>query len=336
MPAYTLAELAEHAGARVEGDSGISVSSIATLNNATSGQISFLSNSKYRSQLSETKASAVILHPNDQAHCPSACLVMDNPYAGFARIAQMLDDTPNAAEGIAENATIADSALLGNNVTVGPHSVIEEGVVLGDDVQIGAGCFIGKNAKVGKASKLWANVTIYHACEIGEQCLIQSGAVIGSDGFGYAPDAGQWIKIPQMGRVIIGDKTEIGANTCIDRGALDDTIIGNGVIIDNLCQIAHNVLMGDHSALAGCSVIAGSVSIGKHCIIGGFVAINGHTEIADKVHITGYTMVTKSITEPGVYSSGMPAMTNREWRKNMVALRNLDSLKSRVKALEKG
>ncbi len=336
MPAYTLTELAEHVGAKVEGDSSVNVSSIATLSKAQNGQISFLSNSKYRSQLSATHASAVILHPNDQEHCPCPCLVMNNPYAGFARIAQLLDDTPKAAYDIAISATIAETAVLGNNVTVGPNSVIEDGVVLGDDVQIGAGCFIGKNAKIGQASKLWANVTIYHGCELGEKCLVQSGAVIGSDGFGYAPDGGEWVKIPQMGRVVIGNGTEIGANTCIDRGALDDTLIGHGVIIDNLCQIAHNVVMGDYSALAGCSVIAGSVNIGKHCVIGGFVAINGHMEIADKVHITGYTMVTKSITEPGVYSSGMPAMPNREWRKNMVALRNLSDLRSRVKALEKG
>lgn len=335
MPSYTLAELAEHVGATVQGDESTSVTSIATLSQAQSGQISFLSNSKYRSQLAATHASAVILHPNDKAHCPCPCLVMDNPYVGFAKIAQLLDDTPDIAQGIAPGVNIADSASLGNNVSIGPNVVIESGAVIEDNVQIGAGCFIGQDVKIGRGTKIWPNVTIYHGCELGFECLVQSGTVVGADGFGYAPNAGQWVKIPQVGRVVIGNKTEIGANSCIDRGALDDTIIGNGVIIDNLCQIAHNVVMGDHSALAGCSVIAGSVNIGKHCVIGGFVAINGHTEIADQVHITGFSMVTKSITEPGVYSSGMPATTNKEWRKNMAVLRNLGDLRSRIKALEK-
>ncbi|MCY7294315.1 UDP-3-O-(3-hydroxymyristoyl)glucosamine N-acyltransferase [Alteromonas sp. a30] len=335
MPSYTLAELAKHVNATVQGDDSVSVDSIATLSNARSGQISFLSNSKYRSQLAATHASAVILHPNDSEHCPCPCLVMDNPYAGFALIAQLLDSTPQVAEGISTAAKIADTATLGNHVSIGPNAVIEEGAIVEDNVQIGAGCFVGKNVKLGRGTRLWPNVTIYHDCELGSECLIQAGAVIGADGFGYAPNAGQWIKIPQVGRVVIGNKTEVGANSCIDRGALDDTIIGHGVIIDNLVQIAHNVVMGDHSAIAGCSVVAGSVNIGKHCVIGGFVAINGHTEIADKVHITGFSMVTKSITEPGVYSSGMPATTNKEWRKNMAVLRNLGDLRARIKALEK-
>lgn len=334
MPTYTLADLAERVGARVEGDSTIEVSTIATLASATSGQISFLSNSKYRSQLSETKASAVIIKSGDLGHCPCAALVMDNPYAGFARISQLLDTTPKAADSIAPSASISSSAQLGHNVSVGHNSVIEDGVVIGDNVQIGAGCFIGKNARIGQGTKLWANVTVYHESLIGEHCLFQSGAVIGSDGFGYANDAGNWLKIPQLGRVVIGNNTEIGANTCIDRGALDDTVIGDGVIIDNLCQIAHNVVIGDHTAIAGCTVIAGSSNIGKYCVIAGMVGINGHIEVADKVTFTGFAMVTKDIKEPGVYSSGIPVMTNREWRKSMVALRNLDSLKSRIKALE--
>lgn len=334
MPSYTLAELAEHVDARVEGDAQIQVSSIATLANAVSGQISFLSNSKYRSQLSDTQASAVILSHNDSEHCPCAALVMDNPYVGFALIAQLLDSTPASAESIAESAVIASSASLGAGVSVGASAVIEAGASIGDNVQVGAGCFIGRNAQIGSGTKLWANVSIYHDVQIGNNCLIQSGTVIGSDGFGYANDKGSWIKIPQLGAVIIGDNCEIGANTCIDRGALDDTVIGTGVIIDNLCQIAHNVTVGDHTAIAGCSVAAGSATIGKYCVIGGFVAINGHIDIADKVNITGYSMVTKSITEAGVYSSGVPATTNREWRKNMVGLRNIDALKARIKAIE--
>jgi len=336
MPDYSLAELAAHVGAQLVGDPDIRVASIATLNSASSGQISFLSNSKYRSQLATTKASAVILHPKEQEHYSGAALVMGNPYAGFALIAQLLDNTPRSANDIAQNAIIADSVSIGSNVSVGACAVIEEGAVIADDVQIGAGCFVGKNAKIGRGTKLWANVTLYHNCEIGTACLIQSGAVIGADGFGYAPDNGKWLKIPQIGKVVIGDNTEVGANTCIDRGALDDTIIGKGVILDNLIQVAHNVVIGDYSCIAGCSVVAGSVNIGKHCVIGGFVAINGHTDIADQVTITGYSMVTKDIREAGVYSSGLPATTNKQWRKNMAALKNLDDLRSRVKALEKG
>lgn len=335
MSDYSLAELAEHVGATLVGDPQIRIHGIATLNNATSGQISFLSNSKYRSQLATTKASAVIVHPKEQQHCPSATLVMANPYAGFALIAQLLDNTPRSSNDIARSAIIADSVTMGNNISIGACAVIEEGAVLEDDVQIGAGCFVGKKAKIGRATKLWANVTVYHNCEIGAQCLVQSGTVIGSDGFGYAPDNGKWLKIPQLGRVIIGDNSEIGANTCLDRGALDDTIIGQGVILDNLVQIAHNVVIGEYTCIAACSVVAGSSNIGKHCVIAGFVAINGHTDIVDNVTITGYSMVTKDIRESGVYSSGMPAITNRQWRKNMAVLKNLDDLRSRVKALEK-
>lgn len=336
MSDYSLAELAEHVGATLVGDPQIRIHGIATLNNAASGQISFLSNSKYRSQLATTKASAVIVHPKEQQHCPSATLVMANPYAGFALIAQLLDNTPRSSTDIAHSAIIADSVTMGNNVSIGACAVIEEGVVLEDDVQIGAGCFVGEKAKIGRGTKLWANVTVYHRCEIGAQCLIQSGTVIGSDGFGYAPDNGKWLKIPQLGRVIIGDNSEIGANTCIDRGAIDDTIIGQGVILDNLVQIAHNVVIGEYTCIAGCSVVAGSSNVGKHCVIAGFVAVNGHTDIVDNVTITGYSMVTKDIREPGVYSSGMPATTNKQWRKNMAVLKNLDDLRARVKALEKG
>lgn len=334
MIPFTLAELAEHVGATIHGDEHIRVHSIGTLAAAQEGQISFLSNSKYRSQLASTQADAVILHPNDLEHCPCAALVMDNPYVGFAKIAQMLDTTPCAANEISSCAHVDPHVQLGSNVSVGANAVIEDGAVIGDNVQIGPGCFIGKNANIGEDTKIWPNVSIYHEVVIGKGCLIQSGTTIGSDGFGYANDRGEWVKIPQLGKVIIGDNTEIGANTCIDRGALEDTIIGKGVIIDNLCQIAHNVTIGDHTAIAGCTVVAGTTSIGKYCVIGGMVGINGHMEIVDKVQITGFSMVTKNIKEPGVYSSGMPATTNREWRKNMVALRNLESLNKRVKSLE--
>ncbi|WP_339770100.1 UDP-3-O-(3-hydroxymyristoyl)glucosamine N-acyltransferase [uncultured Paraglaciecola sp.] len=311
------------------------IHSLSTLASAGNGQISFLSNSRYRSQLEKTAAQAVILKSEDLSHCQCSALVMDNPYVGFALAAQLLDSTPRSANGISPLAVIAEDVELGENVSIGAHAVIESGVKLADNVQIGPGCFIGQGASVGANSKLWANVTLYHRVVLGQDCLIQSATVIGADGFGYANDKGRWVKIPQLGTVIIGDRVEVGASSTIDRGALDDTIIGDGVIIDNQCQVAHNVTIGDNTAIAGCTVVAGSTNIGRNCTIGGMVAINGHMEICDNVYITGMSMVTKAIDKPGVYSSGMPAIENREWRKNAVTLRNLSTLNQRVKTLEK-
>lgn len=339
MRSLSLKALADSIGAELhlaKGDSEETpISAIATLGSATIGQISFLSNSKYRSQLVDTAAQAVILHPDDLPHCPCSALVLANPYVGFARAAQLLDDTPDAADDIAASAVIADDVVLGDGVKIGANAVIEAGVELGVQVQIGPGCFIGKGARIGSRTKLWANVTLYHKVVMGADCLVQSGAVIGSDGFGYANDGGEWVKIPQIGTVIIGDRVEIGASTTIDRGALDNTIIGDGVIIDNQCQIAHNVVLGENTAIAGCTVVAGSTKVGRNCTIAGMSAITGHVEIADNVHFTGMSMVTKGITEPGLYSSGVPAIPNKEWRKTMVGLRNITSLAQRVKALEK-
>lgn len=339
MQSIGLQELANQIGATLHLSASDTpetlINSLSTLAKAGIGQISFLSNSKYRSQLVDTAANAVILHPDDLPHCPCSALVLENPYVGFALAAQILDSTPMAANDISEHASISASAILGEGVTVGANAVIEDGVVLGDNVQIGAGSFVGKNARIGNNSKLWANVTIYHEVTIGADCLFQSGAVIGSDGFGYANDKGRWIKIPQLGSVVIGDRVEIGASTTIDRGALDDTIIADGVILDNQIQIAHNVEIGENTAMAACSVIAGSTKIGKNCSIAGLCGINGHMEIADNVHFTGMTMVTKGISEPGIYSSGMPCVPNKEWRKNAISLRKLSSLTQRVKDLEK-
>lgn len=339
MQAYSLQQLADHIGAELHlgaNDSADTlISSLATLAKAGVGQISFLSNSKYRSQLTDTAAQAVILHPDDREHCPCSALVTDNPYVGFALIAQLLDSTPDAAADIADSAVVADDVVLGENVRIGANAVVESGVSLADNVQIGAGCFVGKGAQIGANTKLWANVTVYHDVQIGADCLLQSGAVIGADGFGYANDKGKWIKIPQLGTVIIGDSVEIGASTTVDRGALDNTEIHGNVIIDNQCQIAHNVVLKEGVAIAGCTVVGGSTTIGKYCTIGGMSAITGHVEIADNVHFTGMCMVIKGIDTPGLYSSGVPAIANKEWRKNMAALRNISSFTKRVKALEK-
>lgn len=339
MSQTTLIAIADAIGAELHLANGdgkeTPITSISTLAKAGIGQISFLSNSKYRSQLVDTTAQAVILHPDDLPHCPCSALVLKNPYAGFARAAQLLDDTPDSADDISPRATLADDVQLGQNVKIGANAVVESGVSIGDNSQIGPGCFIGKGVTIGSNTKLWANVTVYHRVQIGDECLFQSGSVIGSDGFGYANDGGQWVKIPQVGTVVIGNRVEVGASTTIDRGALDDTLIGDGVIIDNQCQIAHNVVLGENTAIAGCTVVAGSTKVGNNCTIAGMSAITGHVEIGDNVHFTGMSMVTKGITEPGLYSSGVPALPNKEWRKTMVGLRNITALTQRVKALEK-
>ena len=271
----------------------------------------------------------------DLDYFQGSALVVKDPYLTYARMAQILDTTPQPAANIAPSAVIDAAATLGNNVAIGANAVIESGVTLGDNVVIGAGCFVGKNSRIGAGTRLWANVSVYHEVQIGENCLIQSGTVIGADGFGYANDRGNWVKIPQLGTVIIGDRVEIGACTTIDRGALDNTQIGNGVIIDNQCQIAHNVVIGDNTAVAGGVIMAGSLKIGRYCMIGGASVINGHMEICDKVTVTGMGMVMRPITEPGVYSSGIPLQPNKNWRKTAALVMNIDEMSKRLKAIER-
>lgn len=340
---YTLAEIAQHIQAELiikhetKCSADTIIEGLATLANAKQGNVAFLANKKYISQLGNTLASAVIISPDMLSQCPVNALVMKNPYMGYAILANLLDTTPKVAEGIHASAVIADDVLLGDNVSIGANAVIEAGVTLADKVSIGAGCFIGKNTSIGKGTRLWANITVYHNVVIGENCLIQANTVIGSDGFGYAPVNAQykWHKIPQLGRVIIGNRVEIGASTTIDRGALEDTVIKDGVILDNQIQIAHNVVIGENTAMAACSVIAGSTVIGQNCTIAGLVGINGHINITDNCTFTGMAMVTKDITSAGVYSSGMPAAPNKEWNKSNARVKRLDSLTLRVKALEK-
>jgi len=335
---YNLAQLAKKIGATVHGDESFTINSLATLDSATAKQIAFLSNSKYRQQLASTSAGAVILSSKMLADCATNALVMDNPYLGYAKVAQLLDSTPKSARGIHPTAVIDASVVLGENVAIGANAVIEQGVILADHVSIGAGCFIGEDVYIGSGSQLWANVSIYHRVKIGQYCLIQANTVIGSDGFGYAPTPdptdSYWYKIPQLGAVVIGDRVEIGASTTIDRGALADTIIHDGVILDNQIQIAHNVVIGENTAMAACSVIAGSSVIGKHCTIAGLVGINGHINVADGCVFTGMAMVTKSIKDTGVYSSGIPAAHNKDWRRTNVRIKKLDSMFARIKTLE--
>ena len=334
MKSYTLKVLAEHLGATVQGDDSVEISTVGTLEGAGVGQISFLANSKYRSQLDSTAASAILMTPTDAEGFKGNAIVLKDPYVGFARIAQFLDTTPKAAESIHPTAQIAASAMLGEDVAIGANAVIGDNVILGDNVQIGAGCVVGQDSVIGSSTLLWANVTVYHDVHLGQNCIVHSGTILGSDGFGYANERGQWIKIPQTGGVRIGDSVEIGANTTVDRGAIEHTEIHDGVILDNQVQIAHNDIIGANTAIAGSTVVAGSVTIGKHCIIGGNCAISGHLSICDGVHVTGSTNITNVIREPGVYSSATVATDNKLWRKNTVRLRQLDGLFQRVKKLE--
>ncbi|MBD1555970.1 UDP-3-O-(3-hydroxymyristoyl)glucosamine N-acyltransferase [Vibrio sp. S9_S30] len=335
MTTLTLAEIAKIAGGELRGDGTIVVSEFAAVDKAGQGQLSFLSSSKYRKSLSECKADAILLREIDLEYYSGNSIVVDDPYVAYARIAQVLDTTPSPASNIHKTAVIDESASLGENVSVGAYAVIESGVSLGDNAVIGAGCFVGKNSSIGSNTKLWSNVSVYHGVTIGSDCLIQANTVIGSDGFGNANYKGEWIKIPQVGGVRIGDRVEIGACTTIDRGTLDDTVIEGNVVLDNQIQIAHNVYIGYGTAIAGATVVAGSTHIGKYCQIGGGSVINGHITIADQVFVTGMAMVMRDIKEKGVYSSGVPVQPNKEWRKMVPRVHKIAELDRRLKSVEK-
>ncbi|HHF3145732.1 TPA: UDP-3-O-(3-hydroxymyristoyl)glucosamine N-acyltransferase [Vibrio diabolicus] len=335
MKTLTLAELATITGGELFGDESRVVSRVAPMDKAQEGDVTFLSNPKYAKHLSECQATVVMVKAEHKEQCVGNALVVSDPYVAFARVVQAMDTTPKPADDIAPSAVIAADVKMGENVTIGANAVIETGVELGDNVSVGAGCFIGKNAKLGNNTKLWANVTIYHEVSLGDDCLVQSGTVIGSDGFGYANDKGEWIKIPQLGSVRIGNRVEIGACTTIDRGALEDTIIEDNVILDNQLQIAHNVQIGYGTVMPGGTIVAGSTKIGKYCQIGGASVLNGHITIADGVAITGMGMVMRSIEEKGLYSSGIPLQTNREWRKTATRVHRIDEMNKRLKAVEK-
>nr|BET44438.1 MAG: UDP-3-O-(3-hydroxymyristoyl)glucosamine N-acyltransferase [Candidatus Aschnera chinzeii] len=334
MVSIKLIDLAKAIDAQLYGDSNIYISGIASIHSAKENEITFLSDTKYLMQLENCKAAAVILKYKYLANSKKAALVVNDPYLAYAKLAKILSNTPHPSEGIHNTAVIADNVNIGINVSIGPNSVIEPGVLLGNNVSIGACCYVGQNSKINNNTHIWSNVSIYHNIDIGHHCLIQSGAVIGSDGFGYANENGKWIKIPQLGKVLIGNNVEIGASTTIDRGALDNTIIGNGVIIDNQCQIAHNVNIGDYTAIAGGVVMGGSLKIGTNCMIGGASVINGHIEICDNVIVTGMSMVMRSINKSGIYSSGIPLQPNSIWRKTAALVMNINKIVKRLKKIE--
>jgi len=331
----TLAEIAEYLGAQLKGDPDLTITGLATLSEAAEGQLSFLANMAYRDQLITTQASAVIVHPKQAEDCSTAAIILDNPYLGYAKVSQLFDTLPKADHLHHPSAIISPKAKLGQDVTVGPNAVIEDHAIIGDGAVIGSSSVVGVNARVGAGTRLHANVSVYPDVVIGERCIIHSGAVIGSDGFGFANDKGRWVKICQIGGVLVGNDTEIGANTTIDRGAMSDTRIGSGVKLDNQIQIAHNVEIGDHTAMAAGCMIAGSTKVGACCTIAGGVGIAGHLSVADGTHVTAMTLVTKSITEPGSYSSGTAMSSTSEWRKSAARFRQLDDMAKRIKLIEK-
>ncbi|MBN6149033.1 UDP-3-O-(3-hydroxymyristoyl)glucosamine N-acyltransferase [Xanthomonas sp. AmX2] len=334
-PTYTAHDIAERFGLQLHGPGETTIHGVATLAHAGPGQLSFLANPRYRAQLADSRASIVVLRADDAPSAPGTALIAKDPYTAFAKIAALFDIAPAREAGVHPMAVVDPSARVSPSAHVGPFVSIGARSVIGDGCVIGAGSVIGEDCVVGDGTELIARVTLVTRVRLGKRIRIHPGAVIGADGFGLAMDAGHWIKVPQLGGVVIGDDCEIGANACIDRGALEDTVLEEDVRIDNLVQIAHNCRIGAHSAIAGCTGIAGSAKIGRYCMLGGHVGVVGHLEICDKVVITGKSVVRNSIHEPGEYSSGTPLTDTRTWRKNAARFKQLDSLARRIAAVGK-
>ena len=336
-----LGELVERFGGQLMGDANLEVTGIAPLTDAGVSHISFLSNSKLRAQALQTAAAALIVSPADDefiaAGYTGARIVTPNPYVYFARAAQYFYSLTAVVPpaGVHPTAFIGEGAQIAATAHIGPKVVVEAGAVIGEHAVIDAGCYIGREAVVGEGTHFFANVTFHAYCQIGARGIIHSGAVIGTDGFGFANEKGVYIKIPQTGRVMIGDDVDIGANTTVDRGALADTVIEDGVKLDNLIQIAHNCHIGAHTAMAGCVGMAGSTTVGKYCTFGGAAMINGHITIADHVNVGPSTMIPRSLTEPGTYIGYYPMSRPAEWEKSAVIVRNLSAMRDKVRALEK-
>ena len=323
MKTYFISELAQYISAKIVGDFQVKISRVSPIMRAQAGDLTFVAGNSYKRFLSDTKASAVILKAEDVDACPVTALVVKNPELAFARITRFLNPLLKPAPSIHPTAVIAPTAKINPTAFIGAHSVIGERVVIGANTVIKSAVSIDDDVTIGEDCWINSKVALYERASIGNRVILHSGVVIGADGFGLANDQGRWEKIPQIGTVLIGDDVEIGANSCVDRGALDNTVIETGVKIDNLVQIAHNVVVGAHSVMAGCSSVAGSTVIGKHCIIGGAVTIGGHITICDGAIFTGCAMVTNSVKEPGIYSSGTGLFPNAEWRKVVVHLRRI-------------
>lgn len=325
--------IADQLSLELHGDPSLQIESLASVANAGPQQLTFVVGARWIDALKATRAGAVILPPSLLENAPCSALVSKEPYLSYAQATHILHPDVPPSPGVHKSAIVAADAKVSDTAQIAEYAVIKSGAQIGDQVYVGPGCVVGEDARIGARCYLHANVTLYHQCQIGTDCRLHTGVVIGADGFGYAPSSAGWSRIKQLGRVVIGNQVEIGANTTIDRGALDDTIIGDGVILDNQIQIAHNVQIGEHTAIAACVGIAGSTHIGKRCTIGGKTAIVGHLSIADDVHLTATSFVTQSIKSAGSYSSGMPLQPTRQWRRTYARLNRLEQWVNAVKNL---
>lgn len=330
----TIGELSQRLGVPLKGAPGVVVDRIAALGEADARSLSFLGDTRLRGQLEHTGAGCVILTSADADAAPCAVLVSANPYLTFAQAASILHPAPPVIGGVHPSAVVAPDARIDPTAWIGPTSVVESGALIGARVFVGPACVVGEGVEIGADSRLVARVTLCAGTRIGRRALLHPGCVIGREGFGFARDGDRWVRMPQIGRAILGDDVEIGANTSVDRGAIGDTLIGDGVKLDNHIQIGHNVQIGENTAMAANTGISGSTRIGRNCTIAGAVGMAGHLEIADRVHFTGMAMVTRSVKEPGSYSSGIPAMPSMDWRRNVARFRHLDELARRIKQLE--
>ncbi len=335
MPALTLGELAAQIDAKLRGDPKRIVRGIGTLLNASPEEISFLANKAYRRQLRDTRSAAVIVSPKLSSECPAAALIIDDPYLGYARAAALFVPRQARSRGIHPTAVIETGATVDADAYVGPHCVIENGARVGAGVFLGPGCIIGRDSEIGDDCRLVARVTLCHGVRLGKRVLVHPGAVLGSDGFGLARENGHWMKIAQLGTVVIGDDVEIGANTTIDRGAVDDTVIEHGAKLDNQIQVGHNVTIGAHSAIAGCVGIAGSTRLGRDCTVAGGAGFAGHLEVGDRAHVAMMASVHTSLDEGESYASGTLAEPMARWRRNCARFRRLDQLARRLVSLER-
>lgn len=332
---YLLGEIVESFGGELIGDADVVIKQVAPLSTAQAEHISFLANPKYRRQLQTCRAGAVIMNITERDATNLPRILTDNPYAYFAKVSALLNPQRIEAPGVHPTAVIEQAAIIPGSATVGAFTFVGKRVKIGENVVIGPGCYLGDDVVIGDDSLLYPQVVIYHGCLIGKRAILHSGVVVGADGFGLAQENGRWIKVPQIGRVVIGNDVEFGANTTVDRGALDDTIIEDGVKLDNQIQIAHNVHIGAHTAMAGCVGVAGSARIGRHCTVGGGAVILGHLEIVDRVNVSAGTLITKSVAKPGEYTSVMPFSPHSEWLRNAAHLRHLDKLAKKLGEMEK-
>jgi UDP-3-O-[3-hydroxymyristoyl] glucosamine N-acyltransferase len=331
----TLGEIASRLGGRLVGGAGVLIEQVGSLEHAGPRQIAFFSGPRYRAQLAATRAGAVIVPPAAAQQTKIPRIVSDHPYAYFARVSRLLNPAPLPAPGVHATAQVDRTARVADSARVDAGAVVGAGAELGERAWLGAGCCLGEGASVGEDSRLYPSVTVYAHCRLGARVVVHAGAVIGADGFGMASEEGRWVKLPHIGRVLVGDDVEIGANTTIDRGTVDDTVIEEGVKLDNQIQIGHNCRIGAHTAMAGCVGIAGSAVIGRHCTVGGASVILGHLSLCDGVHVSAGTVISRSIRKPGIYTGMYPFDDNASWARNTALVRHLAELADRVAALEK-